>query len=72
MWRAEWALLELREEETGTPVCMMVVWTWGKQAEGQFGSILEAELTVHPMSCLWRNQETETDLRALAPGGAIH
>ena len=39
MWHAEWALLELREEETGTPVCMMVVWTWGKQAEGQFGSI---------------------------------
>lgn len=44
----------------------------GKAGRGQFGSVLEGELTVHLMSCLWRDQETETCLCALAPGGAIN
>lgn len=38
-----------------------------KAGRGQFGSVLEAESTVCLMSCLWRDQEAETCLRALAP-----
>lgn len=43
----------------------------GGAGGGGFGSFLEVALTVHLMSCLWRDQETSACLHILVHGGAI-
>ena len=44
----------------------------GRADGGRSASVLEVELTMHLMSCLWRDQETVACLHSLVPGGTIN